>query len=112
VPAKKKKRKFSLGDIPGWQDGDLVVVAKDGTVVPLCAEVLGCDWETIRAKLSGIDHSTLPKASDIPNAHMKPETVAASPKRGGIDGARPNDRGPLILAGRARRQNDRPTALT
>jgi hypothetical protein len=44
---------------------DLVVVAPDGTVVPLCPEVLGDDWATIRARLADIDRTSLPSLSDL-----------------------------------------------
>lgn len=62
---KLKQGQIRLGEIEGWRDGDLVAVAPDGTVVPLCPEVLGCDWDTIRAKLADIDPATLPSLSDL-----------------------------------------------
>jgi hypothetical protein len=43
----------------------LVVGAPDGTVVPLCPEVLGDDWATIRARLADIDSISLPSLSDL-----------------------------------------------
>jgi hypothetical protein len=49
----------------GMQAGDLVAIAPDGTVVPLCPEVLGDDWATIRARLADIDRSKLLSLADI-----------------------------------------------
>ena len=49
----------------GMQAGDLVAIAPDGTVVPLCPEVLGDDWATIRARLADIDRSKLLSLTDI-----------------------------------------------
>jgi hypothetical protein len=49
----------------GMQDGDFCVIAPDGTVVPLCPEVLGVDWPAIRKKLAGLDRSRLLSLADI-----------------------------------------------
>jgi hypothetical protein len=49
----------------GMQAGDLVVIDKDGNVIPCSPEVLGDDWPTIRKKLAGIDRRRLFALGDL-----------------------------------------------
>lgn len=53
-------------DVPdGMRPDDFFVVAPDGTVVPLCPDVLGVSWEEIRAKMADIDSSRLMTLREI-----------------------------------------------
>jgi hypothetical protein len=57
---KKRKPFLKPFDVPeGMQDDDLFAVHTDGTVIPLCPEVLGDGRLTIRKKLADIDRSSL-----------------------------------------------------
>jgi hypothetical protein len=49
----------------GMLPTDFLVITPDGTVIPLCPEVLGVDWAAIRAKMADLDTSQMLTLGDI-----------------------------------------------